>query len=578
MTSRPRSGSSKPQTKVRIWEDPTRRNMLMNLGFGLAIVLAILTLLVAFAVSWYGDHLAPAVKVNDITLNMDDVARQAKVNLFLIDYQKKRTRTLLSAGQMWATDANGRISALDNEVSQVASLSARQLTDGTVMLELDKQNNLAVTPADIAQKQTDTATQTELRHLWMIEVSPKLDTGASTATDAQKAAAKAQANQAAQALKGGGDWATIAKNYSTDTATAPQGGDVGFIDKNSSLDGTFVTAIFAAQPKTATDVIEGSDGNYYIGKYTDTIAPVTDPGFAQAAKDAGLSQSDLDWSFQYAAANTKLQKWVVDQAMAPAAQRHVYRIFMQASANETGKDAVRVRHILFSPNNNAQAATTLAATDPAWDKAKAEADAAYAKLKADPTLFDSIARTNNDDTQSATNGGKLGYVANDGSMVQPFADAIFAKGLTPGQILAPVKSQYGYHVIQIMHYPTDADWASKLVTQATSLDVFKTLARDNSDDPESSKGGDMGWIGAHTYQISDALATAIFAAPVGKVSTVTTNTDGTYIFWIAAEENRAPTGDQATFITANAFNSWYTPQRAKFVIWQDPSFTSSSTQ
>jgi hypothetical protein len=446
------------------------------------------------------------------------------------------------------------------------------------MLQLAQQNGQTVTPADIAQKQTDAATQTELRHLWMIEVAPTLDTGATTATDAQKAAAKAKAQQASQALKGGGDWATIAKSYSTDTATAPQGGDVGFIDKNSSLDTTFVTAIFAASANTPTDVIEGSDGNFYIGKYTDTIAPVVDANFSQAAKDAGLSQADLDWSFQYAAANTKLQKWVVDQAMAPAAQRHVYRIFMQYSVNETAKDAVRVRHILFSPNNDPQAATTLAATDPAWDKAKAEADAAYAKLKADPTLFDSMARTDNDDTNSATNGGKLGYLANDGSLDAAFSAAVFASGLQPGQVLAPVKSQYGWHIIQIMHFPTDADWANKLVGQASSLDVFKTLARDNSDDPESSKGGDMGWIGAHTYQVSDQLATAIFAAPINKVSTVTTiDQDGTYIFWVAAEETRAPTGDQATSIQANAFSSWYTPQRAKFVIWQDPSLTSSST-
>ncbi|MFN8629408.1 MAG: peptidylprolyl isomerase [Chloroflexota bacterium] len=84
-----------------------------------------------------------------------------------------------------------------------------------------------------------------------------------------------------------------------------------------------------------------------------------------------------------------------------------------------------------------------------------------------------------------------------------------------------MKSQYGYHIIQIMHFPTDAQWADKLVAQASSLDVFKNLARDNSDDTESDKGGDMGWIGAHTYQVSDELATAIFAALIDKVSAVT---------------------------------------------------------
>jgi len=108
--------------------------------------------------------------------------------------------------------------------------------------------------------------------------------------------------------------------------------------------------------------------------------------------------------------------------------------------------------------------------------------------------------------------------------------------------------------------------------------VFKTLARDNSDDAEAAKGGAMGWIGAHTNQVSDQLSTAIFAAPVGKVSAVTqVDQDGTYIFFVAAEEARAPDGAQADSIKSNAFNAWYTPQRAKFVIWQDPALVSTST-
>ncbi len=574
MTSRSRQGSS----RTRIWEDPTRRNLLYNLGFGLAIVLALLTLVVAGGVGWYSGHLAAAVKVNDVTLNRDDVTRQTKVNQFLLDYQTKRTRTLLSSGHLWSTDANGRLSTLQSEATQLVSLSVNQLTDGTVMLDLAQQNGQAVTAADIANEQKSSATQTELRHLFMIVVAPTLATGATTATDAEKAAAKAKADAAALALKGGGDFATIAKSTSTDTTTAPQGGDVGFIDKNSSLDSAFVNAIFAAQPNTVTDVIAGADGSYYIGKYSDTIAPTTDPNFASQAQQAGLSQADLDWSFKFAAANTKLHDWVLAQAMAPAPQRHVYRIFMQASASETGPSAIRVRHILFAPNHNTTTAQTLPATDPAWAAAKALADAAYAKLVADPTQFDALARAQSDESGANTTGGKLPYFSKTDSIDPTFAAAIFQSGLQPGQLLAPIKSVYGWHVIQVMHGPTDLQWANKLVAQASSLDVFKTLARDNSDDAEAAKGGDMGWIGAHTYQVSDQLATAIFAAPVGKVSTVTQiASDGTYIFFVAAEETRAPDGAQALSIKTNAFNSWYTPQRAKYVIWQDPALTGTAT-
>ncbi len=579
MTSRPRQGSS----RSRIWDDPTRRNMLMNLGFGLAVVAALLTLVIALAVGWYGDHLAPAIKVNGVTLNMDDVAKQSKVNAFLIDYQTKQTRTLLSSGKMWATDADGRIQTLTSEVSQLTSLSVNQLTDGSVMLDLAAQNGQAVTPADIAAKEQQTATQSELRHVWQIVVAPAMTTAQTTPTDAEKAAAKAKANLALSALKGGGDWATIAKSFSTDTDTAPQGGDVGFIDKNSSLDPAFVAALMAAPLNTPTAVIEGADGTYRIGKVTETIAPQTDPTFAQQAHDAGISQADLDWSFQYAAANTKLNNWVVAQAMASAPQRHVYSIYMQASTSESDPTAVRVRHILFSPNHDAQNAAQVPASDPAWNAAKALADAAYAKLQADPSQFDAIARAESDDTGSKASGGKLGYVTQASGLTKAFADAVFAKGLQPGQLLPPVKTEFGYHIIQIMHYPTDLAWAGKLVTQATSLDAFKVLVRDNSDGSDASKGdaangGDMGWVGQHTYQVSDQIASAIFAAPVGKVSSVlNVDGDGVYLFWVAEEQTKVPDGAQADSIKSNAFSSWYTPERAKYTIWQDPSLSSSAT-
>jgi len=574
MTSRPRQGSS----RTRIWEDPTRRNMLYNIGFGLAIFAALLTLVIAGGVSWYNGHLAPAITVNNVTLNQDDVARQVKVNAFLIDYETTHTRTLLSSGHLWATDADARIQSLTNEVSQLTSLSVNQLTEGTIMVDLAQQNGQAVNASDIAASEKQAATQSELRHVWMIVVAPTLASGETSATDAEKAAAKAKADKALADLKAGGDWATIAKATSTDTATAPQGGDVGFIDKNSTLDSAFVTALFAAPLNTPTDVIEGTNGSYYIGKVTETIAPTTDPNFASAAQQAGVSQADLDWSFQYSAANTKLNDWVVSQAMASAPQRHVYEIYMKYSASEIGPGAVRVRHILFSPNHDPSTATTLAASDPAWAAAKALADAAYAKLQADPSQFDAMARSESDDTNSASSGGKLGYLTKDDGLDQAFANAIFAPGLKPGEILPPVKSVYGYHIIQIMSYPTDAQWAAKLAAQATSLDVFKNLARDNSDGTESAQGGDLGWIGQNTYQVSDAVAKAIFAAPVGKVSAVTTiDQDGTYLFWVDAEQNKVPDGAQATSIKANAFSSWYTAQRANYAVWQDPALTSTSS-
>ncbi|MFN8629409.1 MAG: peptidylprolyl isomerase [Chloroflexota bacterium] len=139
--------------------------------------------------------------------------------------------------------------------------------------------------------------------------------------------------------------------------------------------------------------------------------------------------------FQFAAANTKLQKCGSWTRRWP---RRRSATCTASSCSTARTRSARTRsasgHILFSPNNDAQNATKLAATGIlAWEKAKGEADAAYAKLGADPTGFDAMARTNNDDTNSATNGGKLGYLANDGSLDAAFSAAVFASGPSPAR-------------------------------------------------------------------------------------------------------------------------------------------------
>ena len=103
---------------------------------------------------------------------------------------------------------------------------------------------------------------------------------------------------------------------------------------------------------------------------------------------------------------------------------------MQQSAADLPETAVRVRHILYSPKDDPSGAQdgTIPADDPSWAAAEADARAAYAKLQADPTQFDAIARAESDETSArgiTGTGGKLpGYVTNDGSYVKEFEDAV----------------------------------------------------------------------------------------------------------------------------------------------------------
>ena len=60
--------------------------------------------------------------------------------------------------------------------------------------------------------------------------------------------------------------------------------------------------------------------------------------------------------------------------------------------------------------------------------------------------FDEIAKVESDDTGSGDNGGDLGGVAR-GSTVPEFDQAVFSQPV--GQLGEPVKTQFGYHIIQV---------------------------------------------------------------------------------------------------------------------------------
>lgn len=87
------------------------------------------------------------------------------------------------------------------------------------------------------------------------------------------------------------------------------------------------------------------------------------------------------------------------------------------------------------------------ADEAAQAQAREKAAALAAQARQDGADFAALARANPGDPGSAENGGDLGWIRQDGSMVKPFEDAVFAA--QAGTVSEPVRSPFGWHVIQV---------------------------------------------------------------------------------------------------------------------------------
>lgn len=545
--------------------------MLLNVGFGLTVIVALLLLALAFGVKWYDDHLAAAASVNGKSITKDDFSRQLDVNAFRTEYMQRRIRTLLTAGRIRPEDAEQRQAVLDQRAGNAPAIALEQLVDGAVMADLATSQGVTVTEADIDARIAEEATTPEMRHAWMIAVAPEIAEGETEPTEAAQAAAKAKAEQALADLRAGKAWEEIARAVSTDPSRE-QGGDIGYIDESSLLDEGYVKAVLAAAKDAPTEVVEGADGIYRIGRTTEIVAPVVDATLESQVADAGVSWSDYRAAIGRDVLRTKLNDALVAQALAPGPQRRVAEIYLQESQSEQLPGAVRVRHILYSPNDDPQGASTVAADDPAWAEAEAAARAAFETVKADPSKFDALARAESDEGAETT-GGKLPYFSPQDAIDPAFAEAIFKPGLLPGQLLEPVKSSFGWHVIQVMHYPTDVEWANQLKAKIDAGELtFADAARDNSEGVEAADGGERGWLGQGQLQQDEA--DRIFAVPLGKVSDpVKVEGDGVYLYLVSEEAVRTPDEAQTVEIESTAFPIWYSEQKAGYEVSRDPSIT-----
>lgn len=545
------------------WDPGDRRNSLINLGFFLAIGLSVLILVGYATWSWYDDHFGGAATVNGQVITKDDLRSRVNIESFRLGYVGARIQTLMAAGRLSASDGQAQLDQITQRQGQLASLTLDRLVDNALMTSLAAQNGVTVSDAEIDAQLIAEATTGEERHVWMIEIQPDADAITGAVTAEQKRIALGRAQRALARLKNGESWDDVAKTAS-DSGIAAQAGDLGWLGKDSGYDEAFMSAVFAAQQDQPTDIVEGADGTYRIGRYTELAPATVDPEFQNSITAANIKLADYRAAVRGDVIRKKLSDQIVADYSAPSLQRHVLEIYLPVpNASSSGAEpGVKVRQIVFAPNDNTTTASELPAQDPAWAKAKADADAAYLELKAHPEKFDELARTESDERTAKTTGGKQPWYYQSSTVDQAFKDAIFQDNLQPGQLLAPVKSAFGWHVIQFMRGSdtTGATWLTTVKGKITDEASFRQAAKDNSEGKGAADGGDAGFIARG--ELSGNLERAIYATAIGHASDVVdVSGDGTYLFWVLGEEMKTPTAAQLKIFKDSGFTTWYTAKK-----------------
>jgi parvulin-like peptidyl-prolyl isomerase len=548
------------------WESKDRRNFLLNLGFGLVVLAAVLILVVTVAATWYDDHLAPVAAVNGENITKDQFRERYLIEEFRLEYARRRVATEFAAGRLTDTQRQTQEQIIDQRRQVLPQVTLDRLVDARVQASLATTEGIGVADAAIDERLVDEATTPELRRIWVIEVRPARDEGATDPSAAQKAEAKAKAEAARREIDGGKAWEEVAKAVSTATS-APVGGDLGWLVEDTTiLETDFATALFALESGAMTDVVEGDDGTFRFGRVTEIAPSTVDSTFEAQVTTAGIALPAYREAVRVDLVRKALEDKVVADISKPGLQRRVAEIWIsEPSPNPPAEGAVKTRHILYAPNDDPAGAGELDEDDAAWAKAEEEARATYDTLRADITQFDRIARAESDEGGAATSGGKLPYFDPASSIDPSFAAAIFKDGLEAGDLLEPVKSGFGWHVIQVTYYPPNLDRAKALKAAYEAGEEFAQLARDNSESDTAADGGVVGWIAKG--QLDLAREAAVFLPRIGDVSDpIEVDGDGIYLYRILDEETRTPEGEQLETLKATAFSNWYTDKKATFDI------------
>ena len=546
------------RTRVAAWYRAADKTALTNLSFVIAIALAGALLIGVAGFSVYNSTWAPAVEVNSAAINKAEAKARAEITAFQIALQGSRIRVRVAAGTMTNSAGDSALQALNDQAQAISNQLTTDMVEALLVRDLAATNAVTADPAVVATEWAKETTLPELRLFRRISIDAANDAKTKKPTAATRAAAKAKAEAILAQIKAGGDFSAIAKRESTDSL-AELGGLVGWSAKDEDLAGDpGYDAAWALTPATdgvtqpLTAVIARTADQFVIFRLEQLQAATLDPEFEKQVIDGGINRDLYVRMAGERALKSALSAKITAQLTAgPVEQREVS--YLGTSVPAKDEEQIQVSHILFSPNNDPNAAAGLKETDPAWAAAGSAATAAMTRLKAGASFAAEAKKS--DDATSGAAGGFLPW-APKGTYVAEFEKAIWAAGVKQNDLLGPIKTQFGYHIIKFdARRPSlkgQLDALAKSLGEA-GVNFAKAATAATDAIPELSFAS-PGFV--PRYTVNPELGKVVWALKAGGTSTVVESSKNYLIVHVGAIETRPLTEAQLAGIKASGFTIW----------------------
>jgi parvulin-like peptidyl-prolyl isomerase len=558
------------------WQDELRSQQLIVAGFAVAIAVALGIFAATAYGTYYDAHLREVAVVAGVGYDRDAL-NERKAEL-AADLSAIGTDIQNHGGGARSDIVQQQLQAISQEIQNLDSNATDSLVTGALMRSQAARLGIKLPDSEINAEIARRTTLPFRIQLSIITANALAADAASGAkpTDAQFAAAKVRAQAIFDQVKGGADFATLAKQKSDDAPTKAQSGLAGWVQTGDASYGTYFDAAKKAKAGDVLGPIKTDTG--YTVVRVDALRPATSNALLKNLLDAShVTDADYRTYVTDDLLKAKYQSYFGTTVIGEYVdQRQVAQIQIAPDANNLPLPQVRVRHILIQPLPGADDQSK--ATDVQWKAALAKAQGIRAEAIKPGADWDKLA-LESADTGTRTQGGDLGWVdPTNSGFVAEFQTAI--NRLRPGEVSEPVKSQFGYHLIQVTDRRIGAQEEVDRVVAALKKDpsAFVELAkRDSIDYATRNKGGDVGWVAP--YEKEAAQETAIFAlTKVGAISAPVKTTGGIYIFKLLdIAPHKFLDADRRSTIQNTGFDRWLTALKSDVGVWLDPQFQSTAS-